>query len=587
MKVCLLNPPGPVLKAGTRWSSKIKGASIDLRYYPFPVYLAYAAAVLREAGHEVAAWDAVALEWDDERTLASIREFGPDILAVETSTTSFYSDLAFLEALDVPKVAVGSHATGNALTCLREGYDYVVAGEYEMPLRDLVRYLTKGGELPAAAASAKDPRQPVAFWLEDLDCLPWPARDLLPIERYNEPVAGGRNIVLVSGRGCNLRCRFCTVPVFQGGSHWRARDPVKVVDEVEHLLKEYSYDELYFDDDNLTVRPAHVRGLCREIKKRGLKFRWGCMGDAFLDTSVIAEMADAGCVLYKFGVEHNDREVLRRIPKAIKEDQVRSIIEECRRHGVRSHATFVVGLPGSSVEKDMAMVEYSLALRPTTLQYSVYSPFPGTPAYEEAQREGWLVSEDWSKIDGAGRSIVSYPDYHWTQITKMNCYAWDRWGRHFLLTQPGTSWHHFRGIMRREGLKAAVTTSVRAAAKILRSASSKDTLPTASMLPSGQGVAIEVCGAADGTVNVAPGSNLLQALVGGKMPIWHHCGGAGRCATCAVEIVEGIENLSGPTAIEHDKLTAEELAAGVRLACQTKVNGNCRVRIPEGIGDGA
>ncbi|GAG43299.1 unnamed protein product, partial [marine sediment metagenome] len=61
------------------------------------------------------------------------------------------------------------------------------------------------------------------------------------------------------------------------------------------------------------------------------------------------------------------------------------------------------------------------------------------PAYEEAQREGWLVSKDWSKIDGAGRSIVSYPDYHWTQITKMNCYAWDRWGRHFVLTQPGTS----------------------------------------------------------------------------------------------------------------------------------------------------
>lgn len=574
MKILLLNPPGLVLKAGTRWSSKIKKNNLELGYYPFPFYLAYAAALLQKANHQVLVVDAVAMSLSESKTLEKINSFNPEIVAVETSATSYIDDLKFLEKIVFKTVAIGSHATGNVNKCIEDGYHFVISGEYEQPLCHLLDFLEKKTELPDYIISKYSKKKISIYWHKDLNEFPWPARDLFDLHKYNEPVAGGRNIVMTSSRGCILKCNFCTVPLAQGGSHWRARNISSVVDELEYLVNHYKYDEVYFDDDNMTANSEHVLNICREIKKRNLKCKWGCMGDAFIDVDLISIMAEAGCILFKFGVEHNDLHILKEIPKNIKQENVKKIFVECKKYGIRTHPTFIVGLPGSNVEKDLKMIDYALSLRPTTLQFSVYSPFPGTKAYTNAEQNTWLVTNKWSMIDGAGRSIISYPNYNWIQITKMHCYAWDKWQRHFILKQPRTVIHHFLGLLKREGIFKTIKTIY----YTLKQQISYVLINNLIDKNVKSGTKDQIV-----DINTLIFENLLEVLKLKKIKIWHHCSGKGDCTTCIIQVISGKENLSIVTDKENDKLTENELKYGYRLACQTKVKGKCQIMIPRDI----
>jgi len=448
MRVLLLNPPGPVLKAGTRWSSKIKERG--LRYNPFPFFQGYAAAVLRENGHEVAVLDCVTLEKDRKDLYRYIDQFKPDLIAMETTITSYGYDLETSKQVDCPIVIIGMHATSAPEMCLKD-YNYVCIGEYEYSLLELVNYLEGNGKFPVGVVSKEHPQVTRRPLIGNLDDLPWPARDLMPIEKYNEPIAKGFNVVLVSSRGCPWHCSFCQVLTFYGKSNFRTRSSANVVDEMEFLWNEYKPDELYFDDDSFSASPKHVKGICNEIIERGLDIQWGCMGLANISIELLELMAKAGCKLFKFGVEAIDPEVLAKIPKPITKEHVERIVKACKKYGIRSHPTFMVGLPGSTKEKDLEMIKFAMRLHPSTLQFSVATPFPGTKFYEEAEKNGWLITNNWDDFGGTS-VVISYPDYDEGEIEKNFALGWKTWNRHILIHQPHTIWHHLSGVYRREGL---------------------------------------------------------------------------------------------------------------------------------------
>jgi radical SAM superfamily enzyme YgiQ (UPF0313 family) len=451
-EVLVLNLPGRVLKAGSRWYNKVPEKTAQMKYYPYPWFMGYLVSLLKSHKIDVDFKDAVAMEWSFEHTLDYIAKTKPRYIFCEPTYPSIDDDKKLIGSLgkNIVKVSLGNFSTTHPFTCLDIGFDYAIMGEYEFAI---LEFLEQGGkELPINFVSTEKTEYEFPQLVEDLDLFPFPERDLTPIEYYNEPSCFGVNIVVVSSRGCRLRCSFCNVESFYGKHVYRTRSPRNVVDEMEFLKRNYRFDEIYFDDDNMASSKEHLVGICDEIIRRNLKVPWLCMGDGLVDDETLEMLAKSGCTTYKFGAEHYDKEVLRAIPKTVSLEKTAHIIGKCRELGMKSYLTLMIGLPKSTWEKDLAMVKQTLELRPDLVQFAIATPYPGTSFYEQAIKEGWLVGDDPTHFDVSGRSVVSYPDYSWVEITAMYNLAWKMWHRHVILRQPSTLKFFFLSNIRREGL---------------------------------------------------------------------------------------------------------------------------------------
>ncbi|MGB3975999.1 MAG: radical SAM protein [bacterium] len=427
MRVILVNSPWVCnerytsVKAGARWPH-VRSRKKTLPYYPYPFAMAYATANLVRAGHDAVLLDAVALEMTTEKALKTIIDDEPDLVVLETSTPSIYVDLEFTEhlseKLDVPIVFSGPHATAlpdevlsksNALAVLR--------GEYDETIVDLVSTLESHRDLSGVSGLSwrsngtikNNPDRPL---IQNLDDLPYPERDSLLMEKYTDPACKKfPNVSILTSRGCPHSCVFCLEStVFFHSPSFRRRRPECVVDEMLYVKEKFNAQEIYFDDSSFTASRDHARAVAEEILKRNLKIPWSAMADARVDDDTLKLLRRANCIGLKFGVETADRERMEAIHKNLDLDHVKRFVSTCKKLGIATHGTFMFGLPGETRESLRKTLEYAEQLRCTTSQFSVATPFPGTPFYDQAVREGWLITDDWSRWDGAGSSVLAYPD---------------------------------------------------------------------------------------------------------------------------------------------------------------------------------
>jgi len=450
-KILVLNLPGLVVKSGSRWYNTTKKEGASLTYYPYPWFMGYATALLKKNGFNAVLRDTVAMEWSQKRTLDYINKFNPNYIVCEPTWISIDDDKKLLDSVNknIKKIAVGNYATNYPFDCLNKiAVDYVAIGEYEFSLLDFFK--ADGKILPKNFVS-QEKGEYQSPDLEDINKFPFPEREDTPLKYYNEPSCFGKNIVIVSSRGCRFNCNFCNVGCIYGKHQYRTRDPKNVADEMEYLKKNYEFDELYFDDDNMVARKEHIDSLCNEIIKRKLKVRWVCMGDARVDNETLTLLAKAGCSCYKFGLEHFDKEILAAIPKPLTKERSLEIIKKCRDLKMRSYANLIVGLPKSSWDKDLKMLKEVFAAKPDLIQISVAIPYPGTRFYQEAKEKGWLISEDPSFFDATGKSPVSYPDYSAEKIQEMFALGWKMWYRQVLTKQPKTLYFFVSSEIKRNG----------------------------------------------------------------------------------------------------------------------------------------
>ncbi len=427
MKIMLVNSPWVNtddcygVKAGARWAH-LRPRRKTLPYYPFPFAMAYATSVLKAAGFDTIMLDAVASGMTVEETLESIQKEAPEVLVLETSTPSIEADLKFAVAVDKQQslslVYSGPHATALPEEVLNSGPGIaVLRGEYDYTLLDLVKTLETSGDLSHVEGIhwrdgdtiRGNPNRPL---IESLDDLPWPERQSLPMPKYTDPSCKKfPNVSLISSRGCPHSCIFCLEStVFFHTPSFRNRDPEKVVDEMESVIADYGAQEIYFDDSSFTTSRKHARAVSQAIINRGLKVAWSCMADARVDFETLKLMRDSGCIGLKFGVETADPVTMGKIKKNLDLNYVDEFGENCRKLGLHTHGTFMFGLPGETRESIRRTIEFAFNLKCTTSQFSVATPFPGTEFYEMAKKEGWLVTDDWSKFDGAESPVIAYPD---------------------------------------------------------------------------------------------------------------------------------------------------------------------------------
>lgn len=444
MKILIANLPWEIgkneygVRAGSRWPHT-RNKRRDMYYFPFPVYLAYAAAVLEKEGLEVNARDYLTLGLTEKELLKDIE--GYDLLIAETSTLTFSNDIKICKLIKKKtncKIALcGAHATIFPEEIL-ENYDcvnYILIGEYDETAKELCGKLKKKQSLKKVLGLAcrekgkviVNQRRPL---IKNLDSLPFPARHFFPMDRYNDAFCRNYpNMTMISSRGCPYRCIFCLEPnVIFGQSGYRFRSAKNVVDEMQETIKKYKPKEIYFDDASFMIGRQRVLDICNEIKKRKLNIKWSCMGDAINQSEdIIRKMAEAGCVAIKFGVESADKEILRNINKYVDLEKTRQFVKWCKKYKIRTHATYMFGLPGETKETIKKTIEYALRLNTDTAQFAIATPYPGTPFYKWALEKGYLKTADWEMYDGNVTPVIQYPNITNEELQEALKYAQNKY----------------------------------------------------------------------------------------------------------------------------------------------------------------
>jgi radical SAM superfamily enzyme YgiQ (UPF0313 family) len=397
-----------------------------------PLNLCYLAAYARSKHPDLGIdiLDAEISGLSHEETVRGVRALSADLIGITANTCVFDSVTALTRMLktalpSVPVVIGGPHPSAQPEAALEEsGADYVVAGEGEETLAELISCLREncGGfeKIPGLAYRAdkrtvhiNKPRE----LIEDLDSLPFPARDLINNAVYKPPptkrVGFGANTLIAASRGCPYSCGFC-------GAHtvWtrkvRTRSPSSVIAEMEECVSRFRIRTFHFTDEMFTLDKKRVLEICRLMRERRLDIAWVCSARAQrLDKETLQAMRDAGCREISFGIESGNKDMLKKIDKGLDLEEARRVIQLAKKTGITTHASYIIGYAGETQKTVRDTINFANRLNTHVAAFFVASPLPGTPLYEEARRMKLLRPDakwqDYSPLSNAD-PVMSLPD---------------------------------------------------------------------------------------------------------------------------------------------------------------------------------
>lgn len=375
-----------------------------------PLGLAYIAAVLEKNNISVTILDCAARDMDFQDLSKSLN--GNDCVVVGiTSTTPTISEALKTakisdNELDAKTVLGGPHPTFTHKQLLKENrfVDYVVRGEGEKTFLELSRKVISGEEIEGVNGInyRKDGEiivNPDREFIEDLDDLPFPARHLLPNEKYqlfniNMPLTS-----MTTSRGCPMQCQFCASSAMHG-NQMRRRSPGDVVKEMEYVRENYGIENVAFMDDTFTLFPDWIKKFTDLINEKNLQIGWGCTARADrLDRNILSQMKEAGCHTLFFGVESGVQDILDNIQKGMEVDEVKKAFKLSRELDIRTIASLALGLPGETRETAEKTIEFVKDIKPDYALFSIATPYPGTGFYEDAKKNDLIETDDWSKYN--------------------------------------------------------------------------------------------------------------------------------------------------------------------------------------------
>ncbi len=429
MRVLLANAPwrkpGRLgVRAGSRWPFTLDATSGETipHYLPFPFFLAYATAVLEQHDVPTLLIDAIALGLSDEEFYRRVEDFSPDIVLLETSTPTINTDLRNAKEIKtrLPEcriLFVGPHASIMKGKLLSDNpqVDIILLGEYDYTLYEVYRAILDRTDLAAVPGivfrSGSDVvetgRRAV---IEALDELPSPAYHHLPMYNYNDDfqVLEIPNVQMWASRGCPFKCIFCMWPQVMYGNHrYRTRSPEAVVDEMEWLLDRYGFRGFYFDDDTFNIGKDRIIRMSRLMRARRLNVPWAVMARAdTFDEETLAEMAEAGLIGIKYGIESAVQSIVDTSGKALDLQNAVKVIQFTKRMGVKVHLTFTFGLPGETEESIKRTLDFAIEQKTHSVQFSITTPFPGTKYYDDLNARGMILSNNWDDYDGNHSAVM-------------------------------------------------------------------------------------------------------------------------------------------------------------------------------------
>ncbi len=385
-----------------------------------PLGVAYLAAVLRQEGVEVEILDATWLRHPLEELRRRVQGGAYDLIGI-SALTSMIRDAAEIAraAKELsPRSLVllgGPHPTVEPESTLAlPGVDAVALSEAELDLRELVRRGLDAEGVPGIwyQRDGEIVRGPEPRLLEDLDELPFPAWDLLDMERYvglwyqlDAVRYGLRGTSIIASRGCPYRCSYCQ-PTLQTlfGRRIRRRSPANLIAEMVELRDRFRIDGLMWLDDTFLVDAEWIREFCRQVIEARVGLIWGCNVRADrADEQTLSAMKEAGLRIIHLGIESASQRLLDGVyQKGITLEQVRETVALAKRLGLFVRGYFMLGAPTETLEEAEATVRLAQELPLDDVTFSITTPLPHTHLYDMSRD---LIDADFSEFDYYKRPV--------------------------------------------------------------------------------------------------------------------------------------------------------------------------------------
>jgi radical SAM superfamily enzyme YgiQ (UPF0313 family) len=351
-----------------------------------PLGLAYIASVAEREGFSAEILD---LNLGNENLTTRIKE--ASLIGISSYTQNYPFALKLLQTAREhgKKVVIGGpHATPLYKDALRDGFDYVVRGEGEYPILNLLKC---NDDLRGVALMQNGrPKANFVHRANDLDTLPFPARHLLNLKRYSFPGA------IATTRGCASHCIFCSSRNQAG--YLRARGVDNLQSELESL-QAIGLDRFFVIDPNFAFDKTRTLRFCEMVRRLKLEWFTELRLDQ-MDGEIIKAMAESGCRVVRFGIESGSQRIVDIIKKGISIEDLEQIVKTFQRYDIVPVCGFMIGHPYETkrdFEATLALAKKVIALGGEAT-FSILTPFPGTYLYKNAERLGIkILTNDWSK----------------------------------------------------------------------------------------------------------------------------------------------------------------------------------------------
>lgn len=422
------------------------------RYWPiYPYAVCLIAAVLRER-YEVMVLDLNLDDCDFDTARRLLAETRADVVGISLMAAEYRDcahKVAALAKEALPEAIVllgGVYATALPAKAIADpNIDYAVLGEGEEVVLRLLEALQGDDRTPdidgvAYMDAAGNPMiRPQIHYIQNLDAVPLPAFDLVPMARYMRTVESFSHVEprrtpfakMFTSRGCPNRCSFCDLRSIQG-KKFRPRSAGNVLAEIDWLVAAYGVREIVFNDDNLVADRKRAEIIFQELIERKYDLQWKPVNIATyaLDEELLEMMAAAGCYQLTLAIESgSDRVLSQLMRKPLKTAQVGPVVRKAKELGMEVAGLFILGMPGETWEEIRQTVAFAEELDLDYSHFGIATPMPNTDLLKRAQQENLLVDGfdvanfEWS---GYGRGVIRTSTFDPFDLEVLRVYEWDR-----------------------------------------------------------------------------------------------------------------------------------------------------------------
>jgi radical SAM superfamily enzyme YgiQ (UPF0313 family) len=443
--IVLANPPTPDGGLWIRTQHRVGRRTRENMVWP-QVSLAQMAALLHPT-YKVAVVDANAerMTWPAFGRL--LDRLQPRYYLTQMTAPTLENDMygCFLaKARGARTIAFGTHVTAIPKETMRPypALDFVLLGEPDLTIRDLLDHLEgktrqRSDDIqllfekhdPTYAPSLDENGRAILegikglVWrrgeeivvnttrpfLPDLDDLPVPMHELLPLLKYRMPLIHGPFTFIVTSRGCPAGCTYCIKHVSYQFTA-RLRSPAKIVEEL-WTLKRLGIDNIHMYADLFTVNRDQVVELCRLMIAEKMGIRWTCNSRVdYVDEEMLRLMAEAGNWLISWGIESGNEQILRHAHKGAYPDKAERALRWARQSGIKNWGYFIIGLPTETEATIRQTIDFAKKLPLDIALFHVAAPYPGTPFFFEVVQNQWFrKGTRWEQVDMDKATVLDYP----------------------------------------------------------------------------------------------------------------------------------------------------------------------------------
>ena len=406
--------------------------------YP-PLGTLYAVSYVRARGYDVALFDAMLAESEEEWAKALDRHM-PKFAILYEDNFNYLSKMCLLRMreaaftmIEMAKsrgctvILCGADATDHAEEYLARGADYVLLGEGEETLVELLNQLSAKSEAKPESilglayrfngSPHRNARRPD---ISNLDTLPFPAWDLVDVETYRSIWTkrhGYFSMNMVTTRGCPFHCNWCAKPIW--GQRYHSRSPENVVAEMKWLKGKFNPDHIWFADDILGLKPGWLPRFADAVNEQDARIPFKCLSRADLLTreGEVDALAGAGAQTVWLGAESGSQKILDAMDKGTRVEQIHEARQRLGRAGVRAGFFLQFGYPGETREDIEKTIQLVRDADPDDIGISVSYPMPGTKFYDAVReqlgkKKNWQDSDDLAMLYQGSFSTDFYRKLH-------------------------------------------------------------------------------------------------------------------------------------------------------------------------------